>query len=115
MERPRGGRARVPGRRRRWRIRGGRAHPGDGWLAARAASTTRDSFFQPIYAHTSPVYLVGGKPPAERAAAAAMFAGSIERALEWTATGGRFHTEAQRREVADLFRQGLEAYRGLGA
>ena len=89
--------------------------PGGGWIAARAASTTRDSFFQPIYAHTSPVYLVGGKPPAERAAAAAMFAGSIERALEWTATGGRFHTEAQRREVADLFRQGLEVYRGLGA
>ena len=35
----------------------------DGWIAARLISTTRDSFFQPIWAHTSPIYIKVGIEP----------------------------------------------------
>ena len=35
--------------------------PNDGWIAARIKSKTRDSFFQPIWAHTSHLYISTGK------------------------------------------------------
>jgi TolB protein len=87
--------------------------PSDGWVAARIAGFVRDSFHQPIYAHTSPVYVHTGTPPAERPEAAALFDRSIEAALEWVNTKGRFTTDAQRREVVTLFREGQEVYRRL--
>ena len=85
----------------------------DGWLAARAASDTRDSFAQPIFAHTSPVYLKAGVDGPEKKEAAGWFDGQIERSLEWVRTRGRFYTDAQRREVVDLFREGQEVYRSI--
>ena len=87
--------------------------PSDGWLAARLGSTRRDSFFQPIYAHTSPVYVKTGTTAPERSAAAAGFVASIDASLEWVTRKGRYHTDAQRREVRDLFRQGQDVYRAL--
>jgi len=85
----------------------------DGWIAARLASDTRDSFFQPIYAHTSPVYVTTGVPSAEGKAAAAQFDRSISEALERVSQHGRFQNDEQRKEVLALFREGREAYRGL--
>ena len=32
----------------------------DGWIAARLSSDIRDSFAQPVFAHTSPIYLKSG-------------------------------------------------------
>jgi hypothetical protein len=40
--------------------------PSNGWVAARLSSHVRDSFFQPIYAHTSPIFVVTGVRAAER-------------------------------------------------
>jgi hypothetical protein len=87
----------------------------DGWVAARAASDTRDSFAQPIFAHTSPVYLKAGIDGPEKKEAAGWFDGQIERSLDWVRTRGRFYTDAQRREVIDLFREGQKAYRSIAS
>ena len=85
----------------------------DGWIAARAASDTRDSFAQPIFAHTSPVYLKAGVDGPEKKEAAGRFDDEIERSLEWVRARGRFYTDAQRREVIDLFREGQKVYRSI--
>ena len=45
----------------------------DGWIAARLWSRARDSFAQPVFAHTSPVYVVTGQAGPEKRAAAAYF------------------------------------------
>ncbi len=85
----------------------------DGWLAARLSSDVRDSFFQPVFAHTSPVYVRVGVDSQEKRDAAAWFDGAIERSLEWVRTRGRFYSNSQRREVSDLFRQGQEVFRAM--
>ncbi|MDA1189217.1 MAG: CehA/McbA family metallohydrolase [Chloroflexi bacterium] len=81
----------------------------DGWIAARQAGNVRDSFAQPIFAHTSPVYVTCGADSDEKKEAAAWFDKSIETSLQWVSTKGRFYTDAQRKEVVDLFRQGQDA------
>ena len=85
----------------------------DGWVAARVSSETRDSFHQPIFAHTSPVYVRSGADSPERKAAAHWFDGSIERSLEWVRTRGKFYNDKQRREVADLFREGQQVFKAM--
>ncbi|MDA1256896.1 MAG: CehA/McbA family metallohydrolase [Chloroflexi bacterium] len=86
----------------------------DGWIAARLGSTERDSFAQALWAHTSAVYIdAGGKKPDKQAESAKLFVRDIEASMTWVKTKGRFYTDAQRTEVVDLFRQGLEVYRGL--
>ena len=85
----------------------------DGWVAARLSSDARDSFSQPVFAHTSPVYVKVGADSSEKKAAARWFDDSIERSLEWVGTKGKFYSDAQRREVADLFRRGQEVYRAI--
>ena len=87
----------------------------DGWLAARLGSTVRDSFAQPIWAHTSPVYVHTGQPAGEeRAESALYFDDAIGRSMEWVNKKGKFYTDSQRREVLDLFRQGQDWYRRVG-
>lgn len=91
-------------------------HPADledGWLAARVDSMTRDSFFQPVFAHTSPIWLEAGQPSDVRSSAAASFLRSIDEAKAWVRTCGRFDDAGQRNGVLDLFRQGEEAFRRL--
>lgn len=90
-----------------WRI------PGNGWLAARLASPGRDSFFQPIYAHTSPVYVETGKAAPEQAVAARYFDQALDEALTWVTERGRFHTAQQRQEVVTLFKEGQRVYQHL--
>ncbi len=85
-----------------------------GWVAARLGSTVRDSFAQPVWAHTSPVYLQAGSAPGEEAVdSAKWFVEAIDRSMEWVRAKGRFYTDAQRKEVSDLFRQGQDVYRRL--
>ena len=87
----------------------------DGWIAARLWSRARDSFAQPVFAHTSPVYVVTGQAGPEKRAAAAYFDDGIERSIEWASSKGKFYTDNQRREVVDLFREGQQVYkRALG-
>ena len=87
--------------------------PSEGWVAARLSSTARDSFHQPIFAHTSPVYVRSAVESPEKKAAAGSFDDSIERSLEWVGTKGKFYTDKQRREVLDLFREGQQVYRAM--
>jgi hypothetical protein len=83
----------------------------DAWLAARAFSRRRDSFYQPIFAHTSPVWLEVGRPAAARSASAAFFISALDDAMDWVRSRGKFNTPRQQADVLDLFRAGQAAYR----
>jgi hypothetical protein len=86
----------------------------DGWIAARLAGSARDSFNQAIWAHTSPVYVTIGRGSGpERRASARFFVARLDEAMGWANTGAKFYTDAQRKEVQDLFRAGREYYRKL--
>lgn len=85
----------------------------NGWLVARLSSDARDSFFQPIWAHTSPVYVKTGMPSPEREISARWFVETIENSLDWVRTRSKFYSDVQRREVVDLFLQGQELYRAM--
>ena len=85
----------------------------DGWLAARLSSRVRDSFYQPLFAHTSPIYVETGRTAPERKPAAAFFAGAIDDALAWVNRQGRFNNDQRRREVVELFKAGQNVYRQL--
>ena len=86
----------------------------DGWIGARLASGSRDSFNQPIWAHTSPVYLSGtGQQSEASVESAKYFTDQIGEGINWVKTRGRFYTDAQRKEVVDLFKQGQDWYRNL--
>jgi hypothetical protein len=85
----------------------------DGWIAARVSSTHRDSYFQPIFAHSSPIYIRAGSDGPEKREAALWFDKAIEDSIEWVRTRGRYYTDAQRNEVLDLFRQGQQAYKEM--
>ena len=87
--------------------------PSDGWIAARLYSDARDSFAQPIWAHTSPVYVKTGTTAPERAEAARWFDDHIEKSLEWVTKKGKFYTDSQRKEVLDLFKQGQAVYKAM--
>ena len=87
--------------------------PSDGWIAARLASDVRNSFAQPVFAHTSPVYVTTGVGGPEKRAAARWLDDSIETSLEWVRTKGRFYNDGQRQEVLDLFREGQQVYRKM--
>ena len=86
----------------------------DSWLGARLSSDARDSYAQPVFAHTSPAYVDTGVAGTHRREAAAGFDSAIERSLEWVREKGRFYTDRQRQEVVDLFREGQAVYRGIG-
>lgn len=84
----------------------------DGWIAARLGSGSRDSFNQPIWAHTSPIYIAGtGSQSDASSQSAAYFTEKIEEGVQWVKTKGRFYTNGQRKEVIELFRQGQDWYR----
>ena len=85
----------------------------DGWIAARLSSTARDSFDQPVFAHTSPIYVRTGSASPEQAVAATAFANRIDTDLERIRVRGKFYSDDQRREIEDLFRQGQQVYRDL--
>ena len=85
----------------------------DGWVAARLSSDARDSFFQPVFAHTSPVYVRSGLESPQQMTAARWFDDAIERSLEWVGAKGKFYTDQQRREVVDLFKEGQQVYKDM--
>ena len=85
----------------------------DGWIAARASSTHRDSFYQPVFAHTSPIWLRAGVTSAAQRASAAFFVRSLDDAPEWVRSVGRYADDRQRAEVLELLMEGQEAYRRL--
>ena len=86
----------------------------DGWLAARLSSPVRDSFYQPLFAHTSPVYVETGQRAPEQRPAATFFTQAIDKSLAWVDRQGHFQSDQQRREVAELFKAGQNIYQQLG-
>ena len=85
----------------------------DGWVAARISADVRDSYNQPVFAHTSPVYVKTGTHSPERGKAARAFDKSIEGNLRWVRAHGKFYSDKQRREVVDLHREGQQVYRAM--
>ena len=84
--------------------------PGDGWIAARCAGRSRDSYGHAQWAHTSPVYLrAGGRDPATKASAQ-FFVAQIERSLQWITEQARFEDIAHRQRMQQLFRDGRESF-----
>jgi hypothetical protein len=87
--------------------------PSDGWLAARLSSHVRDSYFQPVFAHTSPVYVQAGRRSPELPQAAAFFNQALDDALGWVNEKAKFRNDTQKNEVLTLFREGQEVYRKM--
>jgi hypothetical protein len=87
--------------------------PNDGWISSRLFSDARDSFAQPVWAHTSPIYVKTGAASPEKKEAALWFEDHIEKSLEWVTKKGKFYTDSQRKEVIDLFKQGQAVYREM--
>jgi len=85
----------------------------DGWLAARVFSTRRDSFYQPVFAHTSPVWVHVGNPSVACASSAALLVKSLDEAVGWVRTSGKFDAMRQQAEVLGLFERAKSAYREL--
>ena len=88
--------------------------PNDGWIAARIKSETRDSFFQPVWAHTSPIYIsTGNDKILERISSANHFIKKIDESLEWIDKKGKFYSNKQRKEILDLHRKAKSLYKKL--
>ena len=87
--------------------------PSDGWVAARLSSDHRDSYDQPVFAHTSPVYVACGTDGPEKGEAAVGLDDAIERSLDWVGTKGKYYSGKQRKEIVDLFREGQQVYRAM--
>lgn len=85
----------------------------DGWLAARVFSQRRDSFYQPMFAHTSPVWLQVDQRSTARSSSAVFFAMSLDGAMDWVRTSGKFSNQRQQAEVLDLFTAAKAAYKRL--
>ena len=86
----------------------------DGWIGARLGSGSRDSFNQPIWAHTSPVYFEGTDIRSDASfKSATYFTERIGEGIDWVKTKGRFYSDIQRKEIVDLFRQGQDWYSDL--
>ncbi len=78
----------------------------DSWIAARLWGRARNSFDHAVYAHTSPVYIEVGRPHESRSESARFFVESIDRSLDWIRSTGRYATDRQRDEIAELFLEG---------
>jgi hypothetical protein len=85
----------------------------DGWLAARVFSTRRDSFYQPVFAHTSPIWLHVDNPSVACASSATFLVKSLGEAMSWVRTSGKFDAMRQQAEVLGLFERAKSAYREL--
>jgi len=86
---------------------------GDGWIGVRAYGEARDSFAQPVYAHTSPVYIGTGLPAGKVGESASFFLRAIDESAEKIRRFGRFTRDEQREEVLHLFVEGRKVYAGL--
>ena len=85
----------------------------NGWVAVRTFGKARDSFAQPVYAHTSPVYIGTGLPAARAPEAAASFVRAIDHAIDCVSHNYRFARDEQREEVLHLFNEGRNVYADL--
>lgn len=81
------------------------------WLALRTSSPNSNEYGQPLFAHTSPIYItVGGKSiriPEE----VAYLISEINEAMEKIERQGLFASEEERLRVLSIYKRGIEALR----
>ncbi len=68
---------------------------------APGCSDARDSFFGPVFAHTSPICVKAGLTSQEKRNTASACNDAIEGSLEGVRAKGRFYTDGQRQEAVD--------------
>jgi hypothetical protein len=79
--------------------------------AARASNEPRNEMDEPLFAHTSPIYLeFGGRGVFLPEAARALIA-DLEAAELSIGTKGKFENDAQREEVLAIYREGAAKLR----
>lgn len=89
-----------------------------GWIAARAHGRKMLPYGptwwqQPVFAHTSPIYLdLPGKPPPAREAAE-LFLEQLTYLEDWAKTRANFPTPANREEALRLIEEARSVYRNL--
>jgi hypothetical protein len=83
----------------------------DGWMAVRASSSQRDSFYQPIFAHTSPIWVQTGKKSKTLNESINKCMDKINNSLEWIKSSAKFENESQRSDIINLYESSKEAFR----
>ena len=83
----------------------------DSWIAARLFSSFRDSYLQPQFAHTSPIYIKTGLTSDVKTDASLKFVTQIDESLDWVRRKGRFYSDSQRQEIETLFLEAQDIYR----
>lgn len=86
---------------------------GTGWIAARCWGRRRTSYGQPLWSHTSPVYLRSSPEGAVVRAASAAFLRHIDESRAWIRTQARFENATQRERLLQLFGEGRLVYERL--
>jgi hypothetical protein len=83
-----------------------------GWVALRVPGRdAKNEMDEALFAHTSPVYIeLGAKRIFKKDAAEALLA-DMESALKGIPTKAKFGTDAQREEVLQIYRDGIETLR----
>jgi hypothetical protein len=91
---------------------------GSSWLAARCRGEQpilHRPANQPMFAHSSPVYVnVAGRPMLPAADQVAVLRGHLDQMLEWVRTRARCETDHQRQHLAGVFHQARELLRERG-
>ena len=70
----------------------------------------RDSFFQPIFAHTSPIYIKTGKQGNKAIISATRILEKITQAEEWINANGKFNTLTDKKMIQNLYSEGKEVF-----
>jgi hypothetical protein len=85
-----------------------------GWIAARGYGSGPTRFDQPVWAHTSPVYL-DKVPTARRRAGARYFGARLRESEAWIRTKGRFEEAAHRSRLLELYGEARERFGAIQA
>lgn len=89
-----------------------------GWIAARAHGKTMLPYgatwwMQPVFAHSSPIYLNANGKPAQATESAQLFLEQLEWFDKWATTQARYPSEQARREAMAYIAQARSIYQKL--
>ena len=73
------------------------------WLAARVVSTAKNEYGQPLFAHTSPVYVTYKGRTIQQAEDVRYLLGQLDSARSAIAAKAKFDTDTQRDSVLQLY------------
>jgi hypothetical protein len=85
----------------------------DGWLAARAFSSERDFYYQPAFAHTSPLWVNTGISSSACANSARQWVLRLDESRDWILNSTRFETLEQQKATLDLYDSAEREFRRL--